>query len=164
MNNSLTPIAQRFPDEFDPGVATGGESYLLDTIVGPVWNCLMSKGGNDDFGAVRVVSAWRAFKENTYADDGVGYDDWHEVARDDVAADIGKELADSKYWQCFGPYRVFARLFQAFGSDWPIKALETRMIRIHGASKEEAEDAAVEIWGRALAIYDAHKAAIKLAA
>lgn len=75
-----------------------------------------------------------------------------------------KELVDTRYQQCFNQYRVFARLFQAFGSNWPIKALTARMIRIHGASEEEAEGAAKEIWSRALAIYETHKAALKLAA
>lgn len=164
MNNLTTPIAERFPGYFDAADSSSGELYLLDMMVGPVWNSLMDSGGNDDFGAVRIVSTWRAFKDNTYADDCVGFDDWHEVVRADVEADIGKALVNTRYWQCFNQYRVFARLYQAFDDNWPIKSLATRMMRIHGASEEEAVNAAKEIWGRALAIYDAHKAALKQAA
>ncbi len=160
MPTSYTTITQRFTGEFDPATSSGGEAFLLDLTLGPIWNSLLSKD-HDGFGPVRVVSAWNAFRDGCDEDDG--YDEWHNVVKGRVESDLGKVVAATRCWDCDVLYRAFALSYQALGSDWPTKVLAIRMQRMDGASADEADALAQVVWDRALTLYKAHKAAVKAA-
>jgi hypothetical protein len=161
MTPSYENITETFTCEFHPGTSGGGTSFLLDLTLGPVWNGLMSKD-SDGFGPIRVVSAWRAFRDGCSEDDG--YDEWHRVVKACVKNDLGKGLlADCIYEKAYRRYWSFAVLYQTYGENWPTKAIAARLRKIEGESRADARAMAEVVWERALKVYAAHKASVEAA-